>query len=133
MLSANLANPNASLLLDTHIIVWMATGDPRLNRVDRSVLEDASRRLCVSSVVAFELSDLQQRGRVAMTERLDYLQTNMGFDFVDFPASAWQIAATLPDIHRDPIDRMLIAHAMAEGMTLVTADANIRRYPVDFV
>jgi PIN domain nuclease of toxin-antitoxin system len=128
-----LASSDTHLLLDTHIIVWMATGDPRLKLVDRTVLKDPSFRLCVSSVVAFELTDLQQRGRIAMIEPLDFLQANMGFDLIDFPASAWRIASTLPDIHRDPVDRMLIAHAMAENMTLVTADANIRRYPVPYI
>jgi len=108
----------------------MATGDPRLDRVDQAILRDPSRPLCVSAIVAFELSDLQQRGRIAMTEPLTFLQAHMDFRIVDFPADCWRIAAQLPLIHRDPVDRMLIAHALVEGMTLVTADTNIRRYPI---
>ena len=108
----------------------MATGDPRLNRVDQAILRDSSRALCVSAIVAFELADLQQRGRIAMTESISFLQSHMDFRVVDFPADCWRIAAQLPPIHSDPVDRMLIAHALTEGMTLVTADANIRRYPV---
>ena len=49
------------------------------------------------------------------------------------PQRIWQAVGRLPDIHRDPIDRMLIAHALAEGCTLATADANIRKYPVPFI
>ncbi|WP_432768036.1 MAG: type II toxin-antitoxin system VapC family toxin [Sphingopyxis sp.] len=128
--SGNLANPDQRLLIDTHVIVWMSSGDPRLNRVDQAALADPDRRLCISAVVAFEFADLQQRGRFAMDETLDFLQDHIGFEIIDLPATCWQIAAGLPDIHRDPIDRLLIAHALTEGMTLVTADANIRRYPV---
>ena len=65
-----------------------------------------------------------------MTESLDFLREHMRFEVVDLPASCWRIAAELPPIHRDPVDRMLIAHALAGDMTLATADANIRRYPV---
>jgi PIN domain nuclease of toxin-antitoxin system len=120
-------------LLDTHAIVWMAAGDPRLKRIDQAALLDAARPLLVSAVVAFELADLQQRGRIAMTESLDFLRERMNFDLADLPASCWRIAEQLPPIHRDPVDRMLIAHALAEGMTLATADANIRRYPVPYI
>ena len=128
-----MADDAAPLLLDTHVLVWMATGDPRLKRVDIKALHDPDRKLFVSAVVAFELADLQHRGRLAMTEPLDFLREHMNFQLADYPAQAWKIAAQLPDIHRDPIDRMLIAHAIVAEMTLVTADKHIRRYPVDFI
>lgn len=131
--SANLASPDAPLLLDTHVIIWMASGDPRLKRVDRSALADPNRQLFISAVVAFEFADLQQRGRIAVEEPLDFLQQHMGFEILDLPSESWRVAVGLPAIHRDPIDRLLIAHALSGGMTLVTADANIRRYPVPFV
>lgn len=49
---------------------------------------------------------------------------------IDYPAEAYHVADSLPDIHRDPVDRMLIAHALHAGLPIVTADATIRRYPV---
>jgi PIN domain nuclease of toxin-antitoxin system len=128
-----LAKNSESLLLDTHVIIWMATGDPRLKRVDTKALRDPEKKLFVSAVVACELTDLQHRGRLAMTEPLDHLRDHMGFELLDLPAEAWSILSGLPPIHRDPIDRMLIAHALCTGMTLVSADANIRRYPVDCI
>lgn len=108
----------------------MATGDPRLRQVDEAVLADPSRPLCISAVVAFELADLQHRGRIALEEPLDFLQPKMDLQLLDLPADCWRIAAQLPAIHRDPVDRMLIAHAMLDDMILVTADRTIRRYPV---
>lgn len=53
------------------------------------------------------------------------------FIILDFPGTLWPLAAALPPIHRDPIDRMLIAHAISLGATLVSADEAIRAYPVD--
>jgi PIN domain nuclease of toxin-antitoxin system len=111
----------------------MATDDPRLRRVDIAALVDPARELCVSAVVAFELADLQQRGRIAMTETLKFLQQHMEFRLVDLPSDCWRRAAELPQIHKDPVDRMLIAHAQEADMLLATADANIRRYPVDCI
>ena len=86
--------------------------------------------ILVSPVVAYELTHLQLTHRIPLREPMDRLQRLIGFDFVDLPQGIWRAAAKLPDIHRDPVDRMLIAHALTSGMTLATADANIRRYPV---
>jgi PIN domain nuclease of toxin-antitoxin system len=94
---------------------------------------DPDNQIFVSAVVAFELADLQKRGRIKMTETLDFLQANMEFEIAAFPADCWQSAAQLPAIHRDPVDRMLIAHALHDDMTLVTADAYIRKYPVKLI
>ena len=111
----------------------MASGDPRLKRIDQSALTDPDRQLCVSAVVAFEFADLQKRGRIGIEEPLDFLQQHIGFDILDLPRECWHVAAGLPVIHRDPIDRLLIAHTLTAGMRLASADADIRRYPVPFV
>ena len=118
------------LLLDTHILVWAPTGDPRLSNAAIAALENPESELFVSAVTAFEFADLQKRGRFAMTEPLSDFADLMGLQFIDFPGACWTLAASLPDIHRDPVDRMLVAHALARDMTLVTADEMMRRYPV---
>ena len=96
----------------------------------RQAITNAGERLFVSSVIAFEYIDLLQRGRFKDPVTFEQLMGVLEFAVLGFPHDAWRIAETLPLIHRDPVDRMLIAHALTEGMTLVTADANIRRYPV---
>lgn len=128
-----MASADLPILLDTHVIVWLATNDPRIERIDRSALADPARTLSVSAVTAYELADLQRRGRLAMTESLDVLGEHMDFDIIALPADCWKIAANLPPIHRDPVDRMLVAHALAGGFTLATADANIRKYSVPVI
>jgi PIN domain nuclease of toxin-antitoxin system len=86
--------------------------------------------LLVSAVTAFEFVDLELSGRFPPGVVFDDLVRRFALTVVDFPSAAWTLVRTLPDIHRDPADRMLIAHAIHDSHTLVSADANIRRYPV---
>lgn len=118
------------LLLDTQILVWMVIGDKRLVPRAMAALSDEANSLHVSTVVAYEYADLQRRGRIPILETISELEARFDLTLEGYPAGCWRRAAELPPIHRDPVDRMLIAHALAEDMTLVTADANIRRYPV---
>ena len=118
------------LLLDTHVLVWVPTGDPRISAAAREAILDPDAELCASAVTAFELADLQSRGRIAMTENLDTFAGPLGLSVLDFPALAWTVCGELPDIHRDPIDRMMIAHALVGDLTLVTAVETVRSYPV---
>lgn len=118
------------LLLDTQMLVWMVNGDRRLRPEVLRAIADPETTLHVSAVIAFEYADLQTRQRLPVTETLDELAERFDVTFEALPAEAWRIASRLPPIHGDPVDRMLIAHALAEGWTLATADANIRRYPV---
>lgn len=84
----------------------------------------------VSAVTAWEYVDLWQRGRIPEAAHFAELHDVMDFALLDFPGSAWSLASGLPSIHRDPVDRMLIAHAIAADLILVTADEAMRRYPV---
>jgi PIN domain nuclease of toxin-antitoxin system len=86
--------------------------------------------LFVSAVVAWEYSDLRMRKRVSAPESIESLQEGLGFELLDLPAAIWADLETLPVLHRDPMDRMLVSHARLAGLVLVTADATIRRYPV---
>ncbi len=119
---------NLALLLDTHILAWVASGGKRLTASLMNQL--ALEPLFVSAVIAFEYEDLRLRGRFDDDVPLATLQDDLGFDLLDFPAKLSAEAAALPPIHRDPVDRMLVAHAMSTGMTLVTADGNIHKYVV---
>lgn len=117
-----------ALLLDTHILVWVAENNKKLSSAARN---DVYRLpLFVSAVIAFEYADLLIRGRFKTSATIEALQDDLGFELIDFPASLSVEAAALPPIHRDPVDRMLVAHALATGMTLVTADRNIHKYAV---
>ncbi len=118
------------LLLDTHIIAWIGMGSPKLSANVRTAIEDVDNRLCVSSVVAYEYVDLTTRGRLPAAISLGTLIDDLELVLLEYPSDAWQAAEVLPQIHRDPVDRMLIAHALCRDLTLVTEDKAIQRYPV---
>jgi len=111
------------------VIVWLAAGHHRLSKRAVEAALDPDMPLAISAVTAWEYADLEQRGRFAGSGPLAPILAQLDIEVLDFPAALWPLAATLPPIHRDPVDRMLVAHALALGMPLVTADANIARYP----
>jgi PIN domain nuclease of toxin-antitoxin system len=119
------------LLLDTHVLIWMPTGDSRMSESARRAIEQPDAELFVSAVCAFELADLQVRRRIAMTEPISAVADLLGLAVIDFPAESWAVAASLPKLHQDPVDRMMIAHAIVADFTLVTKDRTVRRYPVE--
>lgn len=118
------------LLLDTQILVWIALGDKRLSNAAADAVRFPDNSLHVSAAIAFEFADLQMRRRFPINESIDFLAELIGFSVLDFPAEAWRVVATLPDVHRDPVDRMLIAHAIVGDLILITADARMRQYPL---
>lgn len=85
--------------------------------------------LAISAVTAFELADLRERGRIPTSVDLENLLATLDITLLDFPADLWRFASRLPYIHGDPVDRMLVAHALATGNVLVTADGDMSRYP----
>lgn len=118
------------LLIDTQALVWVASTPRRLTQSIRAALDDGANRWFVSAVTAYEYSDLNVRGRFELDLPLEPILLSLGATVLDYPAQAWLIAEALPPLHRDPVDRMLVAHAIQAGLTLVTADATIRAYPV---
>ncbi|MEO1045425.1 MAG: type II toxin-antitoxin system VapC family toxin [Pseudomonadota bacterium] len=118
------------MLLDTHILVWLVARDKRLQQEQIDAIINPDNRLFVNAVIAYEYTHLQSSGRLPIEETLSDLREILGLEIVNLPANSWQAIDTMPMIHRDPIDRMLIAHALAEDMTVITADHHIQRYPV---
>jgi PIN domain nuclease of toxin-antitoxin system len=112
------------------MLVWLVNGDRRMPPEVLQTIADPETSLHVSAVSAYEYVDLQLGGRLPVTESLDELAERFDLVFEALPAECWRIVAGLPPIHRDPVDRMLIGHALAERWTLASADANVRRYPV---
>lgn len=119
------------LLLDTQLLAWIPLDDRRLPKAVALAIQDPANDLFVSAAAAFELADLQARGRFPLEESIEVLAGLIGFEVADLPADVWRAASKLPDIHRDPVDRMQVAHAIVDAFTLVTPDSNMRRYPVN--
>lgn len=119
-----------AILIDTHALAWLATGDPRLSQVAEKAVVDGRAQILVSAVTAYEFADLNRRGRFGADLPLELLLNRLNAEVVDYPAACWSLAAALPPVHRDPVDRMLVAHAVHLDAWLISADADIHRYPV---
>lgn len=119
-----------TLLLDTQILVWIGNANPRLPAHIRETLLDVDSELFVSAVTAWEFVDLEDRGRFPEGVSFPAIIDRLDAKLIDYPADAWKLVRNLPKLHLDPVDRMVIAHAMLTGMTLVTADQEMRAYPV---
>ena len=117
------------IFADTHVLVWLLSGDSRLPQPAREALL-AEEALALSAVTAWEYVDLQQRGRIPAEPSFEELVAGLGVRVEAFPPDCWRIARQLPPIHGDPLDRMLLAHTIAADAVLATGDAHMRRYPV---
>lgn len=117
------------LLVDTHVVLWWLTDDPTLTTEIRDMLDDEPE-VYLSPVVLWEITIKQANGKLAGPA--DLAERVRDSRFRELPIT-WRHAidaGRLPPIHRDPFDRMLVAQAQCEGLTLATRDASIHRYPV---
>lgn len=119
-----------SLLLDTHVILWLVADRRRVSDIVLDRISNVPERLLVSAVTAWEFEDLAVRGRLGPIGSFDQVRQALDLEVLDLPAHLWRIVRQLPDLHRDPIDRIVIAQAIEADMTLVTSDETMRRYPV---
>ena len=120
------------LLLDTHLLLWVALQPARLPPACRALIEDPEHELLFSAASLWEIAikrglgrqDFQVDPRLLRRGLLDNLYTELAI------TSEHAIATdTLPPIHKDPFDRILLAQAMVEGITLLTTDRQVAQYP----
>jgi len=122
------------LLADTHVVLWSATNPARLNQEARAAIEDGTNEVRVSTVSVLEIAIKQSLGKLDLpqpAERwLPEVLRRTGFEVADVTVSAALRVRGLPWHHRDPFDRLLIAHALDEGYTIVTRDEVFEAYGV---
>ncbi len=125
------------LLLDTHVFLWWNEGSPRLSRNAHRLLADPGNNLFFSVVSAWEMALKAQSGKLGLPTPVSayvparlshYGMEALGLTLVHVLASS-----ALPAHHRDPFDRMLVAQAQIEQLTIVTHDSELRRYAVETV
>ncbi len=119
------------LLLDTHILLWWAAGDRKLSKSIRDRITSQENDVSVSAATFWELAIKATLGRVDVDlEELRAAVVADGFD--EMPVQiihAIQLRA-LPDYHRDPFDRLLIAPSIQHELTIAAVDADVDAYPV---
>jgi PIN domain nuclease of toxin-antitoxin system len=119
------------LLLDTHSLIWALDAPERLSATVRDAFDRASVTVFVSAASIWEIAIKVALGRLRFPlAELPRALADAAFKELPVRIADGLEMAQLPLVHRDPFDRLLIAQARQEGMTLVTCDAAIRRYPV---
>jgi PIN domain nuclease of toxin-antitoxin system len=116
-----------SLLLDTHVVLWWLTDSPDLPDDVKQRL-DHEPAVYLSPATVWEIAIKQSIGKLTEPENLAEIVVDAGFRHLPITAEHAVVAGRLPPLHRDPFDRMLIAQARCEGLTLVTRDPQIHRY-----
>lgn len=120
------------LLLDTHLLIWAAIGSDRLSAKARKSIEDPINELYFSAASLWEIAiknglgraDFQVDARVLRRALLDN-----GYQELPITGAHTVAIESLPPIHKDPFDRILVAQATAEGITLLTSDVLVAKYP----
>jgi PIN domain nuclease of toxin-antitoxin system len=117
------------LLLDTHAFLWWVTNDRTLRRETRDTIAEADV-VVVSAASAWEIAVKRARGRLNAPDDLEQQLERHEFVPLDIDFRHARAAGALPRHHGDPFDRMLVAQAQLEGLTLVTRHARLALYGV---
>ena len=122
-----------NLLLDTAAFLWLCAGSDRLSGASSSALSNSGNSVRVSAVTAWELGLKCARGKLELPQPLPawfpVMLEHHRIELIPIQAATAIASTLLPEIHRDPFDRLLVATALEHGLTLVTPDTLIPTYP----
>lgn len=118
------------LLLDTHVLLWWLEGSDKLSESTANVIADEATDTIVSVVTVWEVSIKQSIGKLKIDGDLRQHMRDQFFRELPIVGDHAVAVRDLPWHHKDPVDRLLIAQARCEGLTLVTADQAISAYDV---
>lgn len=120
------------LLLDTHLLLWAADQQGRLSADAVDLISDPANELFFSAASLWEIAIKQGLGRADFKVDARLLRRGLlDNGYSELPVASEHAVAidSLPSLHKDPFDRMLVAQAMIEGITLLTADSILAQYP----
>lgn len=119
------------LLLDTHVLLWWLAEDPALPAEVAAAVADPANDVFVSAATAWEIAIKRAAGKLESPADLEGQVLAGGFRPLGITLGHALVAGALPLHHGDPFDRMLVAQAMAESLTIATRDERIALYGVD--
>ncbi len=125
------------ILLDTHTFLWWITDDPRLSGRARGIIADGGNELFLSAATGWEIAIKVQIGRLKLPEEpirfiLDQMRIN-AIQSLPVQMNHALHVSTLPQHHRDPFDRLLIATAQLEGLPVLSSDHQLANYQVEVI
>lgn len=118
------------VLLDTQVLLWWLFDDPRLSTDISAVISDEGNEISISAISAFEISTKKLIGKLDTPDDLEeQLEASA---FIELPATIAHCfeVSKLPLHHKDPFDRLLVAQARCEDLTLITSDRMLSKYDV---
>jgi PIN domain nuclease of toxin-antitoxin system len=125
------------VLLDTHVFLWYITGDARLPATFKAAIQDPAVDVFLSVASVWESVIKHQIGKLPLPAPpavfLPKQRAIHGIASLPVDEGALQHLATLPSLHRDPFDRMLVAQAMQSGLSIATVDPSVSAYPVSLL
>ncbi|HEV8144871.1 MAG TPA: type II toxin-antitoxin system VapC family toxin [Bryobacteraceae bacterium] len=116
-----------NLLLDTHVLLWWLANDAQLSKRARSAIVEADK-IYVSAASVWEIAIKSASGKLRAPADLEGLMASNGFLELPISIAHASAAGKLPRLHPDPFDRMLVAQAQIESLTLLTNDRALKAY-----
>ena len=115
-------------LIDTHVFIWLMENSKKISPEIKTFLQDPSIDVLISIVSIWEIVIKQAKGLLKSPKDIEGSISEAGFKVLPLEVSHVLKLKRLPDYHQDPFDRILIAQALAENLTLITADPKIWKY-----
>jgi PIN domain nuclease of toxin-antitoxin system len=122
-----------NLSLDTHVLLWSLSFPERLSEAARNAIEDPSNLVFVSAAATWEIEIKSSLGKLRVPPDLVRQLAVANFQELAITIAHTIAAKELPNLHRDPFDRIMLAQARAAGLTFVTADPGVLQYPGPFL
>jgi len=116
------------LLLDTHILLWWLANDPALPPLGRQLIADPNHAVFLSAVTLWEIWLKHSIGKLTLPVDFEERLAKEQFESLPLAAAHTKAVASLPWIHRDPFDRMLVAQAMTANLKLLTVNDTLASY-----
>ena len=122
-----------NLLLDTHVLLWWLDANPTLSDKATSKIADGKNLVLISAAVIWEIRIKQALGKLEIPSNFRNVLDRQPFEMLAITAEHAHAIGDLPAHHRDPFDRMLIAQALVERLTIVTRDTIMEEYKIPII
>ncbi|MBN1652596.1 MAG: type II toxin-antitoxin system VapC family toxin [Deltaproteobacteria bacterium] len=122
-----------NLLLDTRALLWWLDDHPTLSTEAKTAIADTDNLVLISAAVIWEIKIKQSLGKLKIPRNFRKVLSEQPFEALSITAEHAYAVGELPALHRDPFDRMLVAQAKVEGLTIVTRDDHFRKYKVPII
>lgn len=124
-------------LLDTHVFLWWVDDSPKLSERSRDIIADEHNEILFSVVSAWEIVIKVGVGKLSLTDPPDtFIPEQLSQNDMEILPMSLDHALRvheLPDHHKDPFDRLLVAQSLVEGIPVISADPGVSRYPVEVI